>query len=91
MGGITRAGDEALRSLLVVGATSVIRHTRLAKAQRKSPWLDALLARKCPKLVAIALANKTARIAWKLLTSGEAYTPTRARPAQVAPGALAAA
>lgn len=75
LGGITRAGDETLRSLLVVGATSVIRHTRIGHARHKSPWLDALLARKCAKLAAIALANKTARIVWKLMTSGETYNP----------------
>ena len=34
-----------------------------------------MLARKPPKLVAVALANKTARIAWKLMTSGERYDP----------------
>lgn len=122
-GGITRAGDEVLRSLLVVGATSVIRHMRAApppppKGRRKEagqtgggsaradaaqagageagpakagpakaggprPWLAGLLERKPPKLAAIALANKpdarassgTARVAWKLLSSGEAYNP----------------
>jgi transposase len=87
LGGITRAGDETLRSLLVVGATSVIRHTRLGKARYRSPWLDALLARKCPKLAAIALANKTARIAWKLLISGEAYDPARPLPKAMAAAA----
>ncbi len=86
-GGITRAGDETLRSLLVVGATSVIRHLRIGHAQHRSPWLEALLARKCPKLAAIAQANKTARIAWKLMASGEAYDKARA----VNASALAAA
>ena len=38
--------------------------------------LAALLERKPPKLVAVALANKTVRIAWKLMTSGERYDPT---------------
>ncbi|TYB80775.1 IS110 family transposase, partial [Oceaniovalibus sp. ACAM 378] len=46
-----------------------------------SPWLVELLKRKPPKLVAVALANKIARIAWKMMMSGEAYKNTAARPA----------
>lgn len=77
LGGISRAGDERLRSLLVVGATAVIQH---AKPDRptSSAWLLKLLGRKPRKLVAVALANKTARIIWAMLTSGEAYRPTSA-------------
>jgi transposase len=77
-GVITRAGDETLRSLLVVGATAVIWQTRRGKSRHASPWLLALLKRKPPKLAAVALANKIARIAWKLMTTGEAYDPRRA-------------
>jgi transposase len=40
---------------------------------RPSAWLSGLIARKPPKLAAVALANKTARIAWKLMVSGERY------------------
>jgi len=40
--------------------------------------LAGLLKRKSPKLAAVALANKTARIAWKLMRTGEAYTATSA-------------
>jgi transposase len=72
LGVITRAGDEALRSVLVVGATAVIRHAQRSQT-RVSPWLFALLKRKPPKLAAVALANKIARIAWKLMVSGEHY------------------
>ena len=71
LGGITRAGDEGLRSVLVVGATSVIRQA--LRSGKTSPWLAALLKRKPPKLAAVALANKTARIAWKMMVTGEAY------------------
>jgi len=72
LGVITRAGDEALRSVLVVGATSVIQHA--LRSGKASPWLAALLKRKSPKLAAVALANKTARIAWKMMVTGEAYS-----------------
>jgi len=83
LGVITRAGDEGLRSVLVVGATAVIQHAR--RHGKASPWLAGLLKRKSPKLAAVALANKMARIAWKLMLTGEAYTATPA------PAALAGA
>jgi transposase len=76
LGKITRAGDEMLRSVLVAGATAVIQQAKKGRG-RSSPWLLALLARKSPKLAAVALANKTARIAWKLLTTGESYEAGR--------------
>ena len=72
LGVITRAGDEALRSVMVVGATAVIRHVR--RSGRAPHWLAELLKRKSPKLAAVALANKTARIAWKMMVTGETYT-----------------
>lgn len=80
LGGITRAGDPALRSTLVVGAMAVIRQAERNPA-KASPWLLALLKRKPKKLVAVALANKNARIAWKMMTTGERYEPKRAAPA----------
>ena len=52
------------------GATAVI---QCARPGRSSPWLLNLLARKPKKLVAVALANKIARIAWVLMTRGEDY------------------
>jgi transposase len=75
MGGISRAGNERLRELLVVGATAVIRHAAPGRPSA-SAWLLKLLERKPRKLAAVALANKMARIAWAMLTSGEAYRRT---------------
>ena len=72
--GITRAGDPALRSMLVTGAMAVIRQAERNPA-KASPWLLALLKRKPKKLAAVALANKNARIAWKLMISGQRYNP----------------
>ena len=74
LGVITRAGDSMLRSVLVAGATALIQHRTRGRGQT-SPWLTGLLKRKPPKLAAVALANKTARIAWKLMVSGECYRP----------------
>jgi transposase len=76
LGKITRAGDEMLRSVLVAGATAVIQQARRGRG-RPSPWLVVLVARKPPKLAAVALANKIARIAWKLLVTGESYDGAR--------------
>jgi transposase len=50
----------------------------------RSVWLTGLLKRKEPKEVAVALANKTARIAWKLMITGEAYDPHRQQAATAA-------
>ena len=74
LGGISRAGDERLRQLLVLGATAVIQHARPDRPNA-SLWLLELLKRRPRKLVAVALANKMARIVWAMMTSGEAYRP----------------
>ena len=68
-----------LRSVLVAGATALIQPVQRGR-RPASPWLVGLLRRKAPKLVAVALANKTARIAWKLMVSGECYRPGSAMP-----------
>ena len=82
MGGITRAGNERLRVLLVAGATSVINAAMRPSRKQMTDWLRALLQRKPRKLAAVALANKMARVAWALMTSGETYR----RPLTVAEG-----
>jgi hypothetical protein len=74
---ITRAGDEALRSALVVGGTSVIQHA--LRSGKASPWFAALLKRKSPKLAAVALTNKTARTAWKMMVTGRGRLQREAR------------
>ena len=80
LGIITRAGDEALRSTLVVGATALLQHVRTGRGKNATPWLLEMLKRKPPKLVAVALANKIARIAWKMMMTGEAYRGNAALP-----------
>jgi len=74
--GISKRGDGYLRRLLVQGAKSVIRHVRrrlLAGLPGGNPWVESLLERKHPNKVAIALANKMARIAWVILAREEHY------------------
>ncbi len=71
LGGISKMGNPELRSLLVLGASSVLRRVR---GNDKAPkWLSALLTRRPYKVVAVALANKTARVIWALLTKGGIY------------------
>ena len=86
LGRITRAGDEVLRSTLVQGATSLLFQVRLGKSKHATPWMHDMLERKPPKLVAIALANKIARIAWKMMLTGETYQ-NKAAPPVMAPAA----
>jgi transposase len=78
LGAISKRGNQQLRTLLVVGATSII---KLGKRGVKSPvWLSGLMSRKPFKLVAVELANKMARIIWALLVKGGIYMKS-ARPA----------
>lgn len=71
LGPISKQGDRYLRRILVVGAHSVLR--RAKQNPEKYPWLTRLLARRPFKVVAVALANKMARIAWALLAKGGTY------------------
>jgi len=73
MGGISRAGNERLRSLLVEGAMSVITAVERHGSKLATPWLLAMLARRPRKVVAVALANKMARMIWAMMTRREAY------------------
>ncbi len=72
LGRITNMGQRDLRQLLVQGATSVLRYAR-RRAELDDPWLRRMLAEKPPKLVAVALANKMARIIWALSVREETY------------------
>lgn len=74
--GISKMGDGYLRRLLVVGATAVLRMAR--QRGTGGAWIRGLLDRKKPKAAAVALANKTARIAWVLMARQEFYTPAAA-------------
>ena len=71
LGAISKQGDRYLRRILVVGAIAVLR--RAQENPGKYPWLTQLLARRPFKVVAVALANKMARMAWALLAHGGTY------------------
>jgi transposase len=71
LGPISKQGDRYLRRILVVGAHSVLR--RVKQNPEKYHWLTQLLARRPFKVVAVALANKMARVAWALLAHGGTY------------------
>jgi len=75
LGPISKQGDRYLRRILVVGAVSVLRRAKLNP--EKFPWLTRLLARRPFKVVAVALANKMARIAWALMISGKTCRAAR--------------
>ncbi len=71
LGPISKQGDQYLRRMLVVGAHAVLKLAR--QHPEKYPWLTRLLARRPFRVVAVALANKMARIAWALLAKGGTY------------------
>jgi transposase len=75
--GISKRGDAYLRTLLVHGARSAIR-TAKSKDDRLSQWAVRVAERSHPNVAAIALANKTARMAWAMLRHDADYQPERA-------------
>jgi transposase len=74
LGRITKMGDKYLRKLLVTGATSLVRRAR-NNPGAVDPRLAELLARKPTRVATVAMANKTARIVWAVMTRGEVYQP----------------
>jgi transposase len=72
LGRISKRGDGYLRKLLVHGARTVLLWSR-RKKERRSPWQEALLARRPTNVVLVAMANKTARVVWVLLSRGETF------------------
>lgn len=71
-GKISRAGDDSLRRLLVLGASATVSKVRV-KPETGTVWVRGLLARRPVKVCVVAQAAKTARIIWALLASGQEY------------------
>jgi transposase len=72
MGRISKMGDRYLRRLLVVGMTSLVRRARTAPAS-VDPRIPAMLERRPARVVTVAAANRTARVAWAIMTRGDSY------------------
>jgi transposase len=72
LGKISKQGDQYLRWLLFAGAMSVVLHAK-RRGSTNMPWLADIIDRKPTKVVAVALANKNARIVWALLKQGGTY------------------
>jgi transposase len=77
-GGISKQGDRALRTLLIVGASAHLRQE--CRRSARDPWLRELLARRPKKVATVAFAAKTARIIWAMLAKGEEYRPRTSMP-----------
>jgi transposase len=75
--GISKRGDTYLRTLLIHGARSALR-TATNKEDRLSRWVSRIAATRHHNVAAVALANKTARIAWAMMKNGTEYEPDRA-------------
>ena len=72
LGRISKKGNTYIRRLLVTGATSMLRYAR-AKTAAGADWVNGLLQRRPARLVTVAMANKTARIAWAVMTKEENF------------------
>ena len=81
--GTSRRGNKYLRKLFLQGAHAVLQ-CRTKQDPVLSAWLERLATRKRPQVAAVALANKMARMAWAVLSKGEAYRPPLATPTAAA-------
>src|SRR6266511_415336 len=72
LGGITKRGNRYLRRLLINGASANLLRSKATKAD---PWVIGIRRRRPPLVVAVALANKTARIAWAVMLRQKEYQP----------------
>lgn len=72
LGRISKMGERTLRRLLIIGSSAVVQQASRRGAPEGS-WLQKMLPRKPRMLITVALANKTARIVWALLTNREDY------------------
>lgn len=77
LGHITKGGDTYLRTLLIHGARAAL-NASVNKTDSRSRWAQALATRRNRNIATVALANKNARIAWSVLSKGEAYRSAKA-------------
>jgi error-prone DNA polymerase len=88
LGRITKAGNEQIRTLLVLGATSMVRRAGQWNSAAGA-WIRGVLARRPARLATVALANKMARVAWALMARKEDYRPSGCGAAAAVAGAAA--
>lgn len=74
--GISKRGDRYLRTMLIHGARAVLGRSA-RKTDTRSQWINRMRERRHPNVVAVALANKNARIVWSLLSTDQEYRPGR--------------
>jgi len=72
--GISKRGDRYLRTMLIHGARAVLGRSA-GKTDTRSQWINSMRERRHPNVVAVALANKNARIVWSLLSTDQEYRP----------------
>ena len=68
---ISKRGDSYIRRLLIHGARATV--ARVRSGQMKSAWLSGLLGRRHFNVATVALANKTARVAWAVMSTEQTY------------------
>ena len=76
LGSISKRGDGYIRRLLIHGARAIV-GWRKRSASKPDPWIAGLLSRRHINVATVALANKSARIAWALMNAGEDYDHRR--------------
>jgi transposase len=81
LGGISKRGNRYLRRLLINGASANLLRS---KATNADPWVIGLRRRRPSLVVAVAMANKTARIAWAVMQRQETYRQNYQRTAAAA-------
>jgi transposase len=72
--GISKRGDRYIRTLMIHGARAVLGRAG-GKQDTRSQWIGRMRERRHPNVVAVALANKNARIVWSILARSEEYRP----------------
>lgn len=75
--GISKRGDRYIRTLMIHGARAVLGKAH-GKTDPKSLWIGRMRERRHPNVVAVALANKNARIVWSVLAGEQDYRPEKA-------------
>jgi transposase len=72
--GISKRGDAYLRTILIHGARAVVASAK-KKDDHLSRWVTELAERRHPNVAAVALANKTVRMAWAMMNHDADYDP----------------